>query len=164
MSTFRTLAIDPGYERLGTAIIEKDVVSKDHLIYSNCFKTSKDLPFIERLHALGDEIERLIEEFKPEYLAIENLFFNTNQKTAMHVAETRGAILYIAIANDLKVFEYTPLQIKSAVAGHGQAKKDDVIRMVRLLVNVGEGKKVDDEYDAIAVGLTHLASIRTLTL
>lgn len=153
-----TLAIDPGYERLGTAIVAKDAQGKELVLYSNCFKTSAREDFVVRLQALGDEIERLIAEFSPDALAIENLFFNTNQKTAMKVAEARGAILYVATSHDLEVFEYTPLQIKVAITGYGRANKSEITRMVEVLVDLTDKKMIDDEYDAIATGLTHLAS------
>lgn len=154
----KILSIDPGYERVGIAILEKDKNNKEIVVYSNCFKTSKDLQFIERLNLIGKEIESLIKKFKPDALAIEKLFFNTNQKTATMVSETRGAIIYIALKNKLKVFEYTPLQVKSAVCGDGHGDKKQVISMVKNLIKIEKKIKYDDEYDAIAVGITCIAS------
>lgn len=154
------LSIDPGYERVGIAVLEKDKNNKEIVVYSDCFKTSKDVQFTERLSLIGKEVERVIKKFKPNVLAIEKLFFNTNQKTATMVSETRGAIIYIALKNKLKVFEYTPLQVKSAVCGDGHGDKKQVISMVKNLIKIEEEIKHDDEYDAIAVGITCIASER----
>lgn len=151
------LAIDPGYERLGIAVLE-GTTGKEELLYSDCFKTSATLPFQERLKLIGDETIRLIEKLKPSALAIEKLYFNTNQKTAIAVAEVIGAIKYIAKSKDLEVFEYTPLQVKSAVTGNGRGSKKDVINMLYKLIKIEKEIKYDDEYDAIAVGLTYFAS------
>lgn len=154
----RILSIDPGYERLGIAVLEKN--KKEELLFSECFKTKATLSFPERLELVGREIARVIKEFSPETLAIENLFLETNQKTAMRVAETRGAILYQARLLGLEVYEYTPLQIKMATTGYGKATKEQVMTMVRKLVSGAETKKQDDEMDAIAIGLTHFAYYR----
>ena len=156
----KILSIDPGYERVGIAVLEK--ADKEKLVYSDCFKTSKEFSFIERLELIGQEVERVIEEYKPEALAIEKLFFNSNQKTATNVSEVRGALIYIALKNKLKVFEYTPLQIKVAVAGDGHGDKTQVITMLKNLIKIEKQIKYDDEYDAIAVGLTCFASERNL--
>jgi len=156
----KILAIDPGYERLGIAILEKDSSFKENLIFSECFKTSKDLPHDERLGLIGEEIRKVINEYKPDTLSIESLFFNTNQKTVMKVSEARGAIISECRMNDLSVFEYTPLQIKVAVTGYGRSDKNSVIKMIPHLIEIKKDIKYDDEYDAIAVGLTHFASYR----
>ena len=158
----KVLSIDPGYERVGIAVLEKTSAGSggEELIYSECFKTSKELPFTQRLELVGNEVERVIKQYKPEAFAIEKLFFNTNQKTATNVSEVRGALIYIALKNKLKVFEYTPLQIKVAVAGDGHGDKEQVIAMVKNLIKIEKEIKYDDEYDAIAVGLTCSASER----
>ncbi len=155
----KIISIDPGYERLGVAIIEKniDTGSKEVLLHSDCIQTSAKLPFSERLRLLGTEVEGLIKKYKPHSLAIEKLYFQNNQKTAMHVAQTIGAIIYIAKSHGLEVFEYTPLQIKSACAGSGRANKKQIMVMLPHLIKIKKEIKYDDEYDAIAVGLTHLA-------
>lgn len=156
----RIIAIDPGYERLGVAVLEKG--KKEALLFSECFKTRASLPFVERLELVGREVARVIEEFSPKALAIENLFIETNQKTAMRVAEVRGAILYQARILGLEVYEYTPLQIKVAVTGYGKATKTQVMSMVKKLVSGAEAIKQDDEMDAIAIGLTHFAYVRPI--
>ncbi len=153
------MGIDPGFERLGIAIIEKEKGGKEKLLFSECFKTSKTLEFSERLKLLGDRVSLLIQEYEPKCLGIETLFFETNKTTAMRVAEVRGALLYIATQNDLKICEYSPLQIKSAVTGYGKADKRAVMTMVPKLIKIeGEKKMIDDELDAIAIALTASAS------
>src|SRR3989344_2754479 len=155
----RVLAIDPGYDRCGVAILERQKPG-DVLVYSNCITTSARSPFVARLGEVGKGIESLIKKFKPSSLAIESLYFNTNQKTAMHVAETRGAIMYIATTSGLSVYEYTPPQVKSAVAGWGRADKKQMMAILPKLIRIDKKIQHDDEYDAIALGITHLASVR----
>lgn len=155
----RILGIDPGYDRLGVAMIEKDNGSET-LLYSDCFETDSKLTFHDRLRLVGAEVENVIHSYTPHQLGIENVFFNTNQKTAMHIGEVRGAILYIAGQNDLEIFEYTPPQIKAAVAGTGRGTKKDVITMLHKLIDINKKIRHDDEYDAIAVALTHSACCR----
>jgi crossover junction endodeoxyribonuclease RuvC len=163
----RVLGIDPGFERLGIAILEKDkgggvasAKSKERVIFSNCFKTSAKLEFAQRLQLIGQEVQKIIKEYKPEALAIETLFLNTNQKTVMRVAEARGVVIYEAKMANLEIFEATPLQIKVAVTGYGRSDKTQINKMVKILVDLGEDKKQDDELDAIAIALTALAHIR----
>lgn len=155
ITTMRIISIDPGYERLGIAVIEKN--KKEELLFSECFKTKASSIFVERLELVGREVARVIAEWQPEALAIENLFISTNQKTAMRVAEVRGVIIYQARLLGLGVYEYTPLQIKTATTGYGRATKDQVMNMVQKLVLGAESIKQDDEIDAIAIGLTHFA-------
>ena len=154
----KILGIDPGYERLGVAVLEKNKGDKkEKVVYSDCFKTSAKIPFVERLEFLGKEIERVIAAYQPDGLAIETLFFQNNQKTAMNVAEVRGMILYLAKCAGLTIQEFTPLQVKVAVAGHGQGDKRAVTDMVCKLVVIEKEIKHDDEYDAIAIALTGFA-------
>jgi len=154
------LGIDPGYERIGIAIVEKNKPNKERLIYSTCFKTSAKINFEERLFLIGQEVEKTIKKYKPKILAIETLFLNTNQKTVMHVSEARGVIIYEAIKNNLGLFEATPPQIKIATTGYGRADKKDVLKMVRMLIEIDENKKSDDELDAIAIALTAFAHLK----
>lgn len=155
----KILAFDPGYERLGVAVVAKEK-NTDVVVYSSCIQTPASDPFPKRLGAIGTEIRRLIAEHKPAVCALETLYFSKNQKTAMRVAEVRGMILFIAQEAGLSVFEYTPLQIKAAVAGFGHGDKAQIARMIPQLVKIGHPIEYDDEYDAIAVGLTCLASER----
>lgn len=151
------LSIDPGFERLGLAIIQKESREKEVLLYSECFKTSSKLPHQERLRLIGNKIEDLIVEYKPTQLATEKLFFTSNQKTVIPVAEARGVILYIAGKHNLSIYEYSPPQIKVATTGHGHSDKKQIMTMVPRLISIQKEIKSDDEFDAIAIGLTHCA-------
>lgn len=155
----RILSIDPGFERLGIAIIERPSGpgAKDILLYSDCFKTSAKLAFSERLVLIGTEINRIITEYAPTILAIETLFFTNNQKTAMNVSEARGVVMYEAARNGLEILEYTPLQIKMATTGYGKSDKGQIIFMIPKLIRIQKAIQHDDEYDAIAAGITCLA-------
>ncbi len=155
----RVLSIDPGYERVGIAVLEKRN-GKEFLLYSDCFKTNAKDEFSERLAQIGAEIERMIKKFSPGALAVESLLFNSNQKTAMKVAEARGAIICISKLAGLEIHEYTPLQIKNAITGYGRADKSQVEMMTRQLVEIKKENIIDDEMDAIAIGLTALASVK----
>ena len=152
----RILGIDPGYDRLGIAILERTATS-EQFVYGACVQTSASLPFAERLSLVGDAITECIYKHTPAHVALEQVFFNTNQKTAMDVAAVRGVIMYLAHAHALPVFEYTPPQIKTAVTGSGRANKREVMHMLYHLSKLPEKKRLDDEYDAIAVALTHSA-------
>lgn len=155
----KILSIDPGYGRCGVAILER-VGIKDHLIYSDCIETSSKDTFPYRLAAITNECERLLDEYAPEAVVLEKLFFKSNQKTAMQVAEVRGAIIAAAAARTISIAEYTPPQVKNAITGYGSADKKQIIAMVRMLLPITKNIKHDDEYDAIAIGLTHLATSR----
>jgi len=151
----KIIAIDPGYERLGIAILEKN--TKEELIFSDCIQTKKTLPHFKRLAIIQQSLEKIIDNYKPEALSIETLFFNTNQKTATNVAEARGVIISTCAVKGLDVFEVSPLQVKVAVTGHGRSDKTAVIKMIPHLIKINKTIKYDDEYDAIAVGLAYFA-------
>ncbi len=153
----RIISIDPGYERLGLAIIEKEKNQKEVLLFSECFKTSAKLPHHERLALIGDRILEVIKKWKPEQLATEKLFFAGNQKTALLVAEARGVILYTGSSLGLEIFEYRPNEIKIAITGYGSAQKKQMMDMTRKLIKIDSKTNSDDELDAIAIGLTHFA-------
>lgn len=155
------LGIDPGYERVGIAVLEKvPGERREQILYSACFKTNKKDMLPNRILLVGKEIERIIDEFSPTRLSIEKLYFENNQKTAMGVSEARGAIIYAAMSHGLEISEFTPLQIKSAVAGYGRAEKRDVHVMVSKLVDLPKTTTQDDEIDAIAIALTAFATSR----
>ena len=155
----RVLAFDPGYERLGVAVLEKER-GKEVLLYSACVRTSAKLAFSERLKLLGEETESLIKKWRPQAIALEEIFFEKNVKTAMQVAEVRGALMYIAAKAGLKAFHYTPGEVKIAVTGYGGSDKKAIAAMVPKLLRLPKGERLDDELDAIAVGITCLASAR----
>jgi crossover junction endodeoxyribonuclease RuvC len=152
----RILAIDPGYDRLGVAVVEGDP-SRPTLVMSDCVTPEKGARQ-ERLAKVSRTITELIREFSPDALAIETLFFNANVKTALGVAEARGAILAAAGLASLAVIECSPQQVKLAITGHGGADKASVAAMIPKLLTLPPKKRLDDEIDAIAVGLTCLAS------
>ena len=156
----RILAIDPGFERLGIAVVEK-ANPKELLLASDCLRTSAKDSFPERLSQLGAEIEKWLKKWQPDAVALEKLFLTNNQKTAMQVAEVRGMIIYIAASRGLPIIEKTPLEIKQTITGFGRADKTQVTLMVTKLVVMPSDKSskiLDDEYDAIALGLTALAT------
>src|SRR3989339_223305 len=166
----KILGIDPGYERLGIAVLEKParplggnksneksfnkIQDREKVLFSECLRTPASLEFSERLSLIGKEIKKTIKKFKPDILAIETLFLNTNQKTVMRVAETRGVIIYEASLAGLKIFEASPPQIKMATTGYGKANKEQVMKMVKILARADKSKTSDDELDAIAIALT----------
>lgn len=152
----RTLAIDPGYERVGIAVLQKDS-KKNKLIFSECFKTDSKISLTERVFLIVEEIEKIIQTYKPDRFSIENVFHTNNTKTVLSVAESRGAVLYIARKYNLSIHQYTPLQIKNGVTGYGRATKQQVFSMVSRLIDLPPNVKQDDEIDAIAVGITDLA-------
>ena len=152
----RVLAFDPGYDRLGAAIMEDG----DVVIHSTCISSDKNKSSPERLHEIGKQVSSLITEYTPDVCALETLFFSKNKTTALMVAEVRGIIMYLAQDASCEIYEYSPQEIKIATTGYGASDKKAVTDMVlRLAKNVPEAA-LDDEYDAIAVGITHLASHR----
>jgi len=163
----KIISVDPGYERLGVAILKKNQSQsrkseKEKLLFSDCFTTASHLPHHTRLTLLGTYIESLIKTHSPSALAIETLFFSSNKKTALMVSEARGVIIYIASSNNIPVFEYHPNEIKLAITGYGKSDKRSVMSMVEKLITIKKNIRHDDEYDAIAIGLTHLSTNQLL--
>ncbi len=152
------LGIDPGFERVGIALVEKKKNQKEVVVFSECFSTSKDVPFSERLGHVGSHLRELIVQYKPDALAIEKLYFTTNKKTALSVAEARGVLVYEGTRGGLPIYEYTPPEIKVAVTGYGKADKEHIMAMVpKLITRKQDHSMRDDEVDAIAVALTAIA-------
>lgn len=158
----KIIAFDPGYERLGIAILEKTELGKDVVIFSECFKTSVKYSHPDRLGQIANKVLDLLKEFSPEQMAIETLFFSKNTKTAMKVSEARGVLMAMCAKEGLVVNEYSPQAIKIAVTGSGSSDKSQVLKMVGLITKIDLSKKNDDEIDAIAVGLTCLATLRNI--
>lgn len=154
------LGIDPGYDRLGVAVLEKINKDQINILMTTCLESDRKQEINQRIFTLGEELEKIILKYSPTELAIEKLFFTTNQKTVMGVSEARGAIIYLAQKLELRIFEYTPLQIKVALTGYGKATKDQIYFMLQkvLKIKVENHKKLDDEYDAIAVAYTQIVS------
>ena len=155
LKTSVVLAIDPGFDRVGVAVLEKN-----NVLFSDCIVTNRKDSQAKRLLAIKISLEKIIKKWNPNVLAIEKLFFNQNTTNALKVAEARGVILVVAAENNLRVFEYSPQAIKIAVTGYGKATKNQVATMVKKLVKLPEkpSKRLDDEVDAIALGITCLAS------
>jgi crossover junction endodeoxyribonuclease RuvC len=149
----KILGIDPGYGRLGIAIIES-ASQNQRLIYSECFETNTKLPHPDRLLALNQKLNEVISEYQPQKIALETLLWSKNKKTALQVAEARGVILLTAKINNLRIYEYNPNQIKLAITGYGKSDKTQIIAMVKKLIKIDNKKRLDDEYDAIAIALT----------
>ncbi|MGH7175646.1 MAG: crossover junction endodeoxyribonuclease RuvC [Minisyncoccia bacterium] len=151
----RILAIDPGYDRLGIAVLEGDA-SRPTYVWSTCVRPAKGAP-AARLAEVFAAVSEAIEDYAPNALAIEGLFFSKNVKTALGVAEARGAILAAAGSVRLPTLEISPQQVKLAVTGAGNADKRAVARMIPRLVILPTRKRLDDELDAIALGIAALA-------
>ncbi|MEI6494581.1 MAG: crossover junction endodeoxyribonuclease RuvC [bacterium] len=152
----RIIGIDPGYDRMGIAVID-NASGKETLLYSDCVTTSSKQTLPERLKIIGDGFEEVVKKYKPTTLAIEKIYFTVNQKTAIAVAGSKGVIQYLAAKHGLRVAEFTPSEMKLAVAGYGKATKDQIIKMTSLQIKVEKPPRHDDEWDAIAIGLTGLA-------
>jgi len=149
------LGIDPGFARVGWAVIEKIKNEKLKIKNCGCIETFKNIASQERLVDVYKQVCALIKKHKPDILAIEELFFTTNAKTAFKVGEARGVIILAGAIQKIPVFSYTPLQIKIAVTGYGKADKPQVGRMIKAILKMKELPKLDDTADAIAVALTH---------
>lgn len=148
------LGIDPGTAITGYGLIEH-TGNKFKLIEYGVVQSTKDLPLAERLHSIFNGINRIIETYRPDHVAIEELFFNKNTKTALAVGQARGVIVLAASLKGLPVYEYTPLQVKQAVVGYGRAEKQQVQFMVKAIMNLAETPKPDDAADALAIGICH---------
>lgn len=155
----KVLALDPGYDRLGVAILEKSG-NEQTLLYSSCIETDRTHSLPDRLLQVGTAVSSLLREYSPEAVAIETLFFNKNIKTAIGVAQARGIIIFLARQAGCTLYEFGPQEIKVAVTGYGKSDKLAVIDMVKRLVKNSPTDALDDEYDAIAVGITALAHHR----
>jgi len=156
----KIFSVDPGYDRLGVAIIEiRD--KKETLLFSDCITTDKKLPHHRRLLLIGEAIKEIIDIWEPDEFAIETLFFKENRKSALLVAEAFGVVVYEVAQKNIPVFLYSPMEVKIAVTSYGRSDKNHVKSMVERLVKIEKVTRsniLDDEYDAIAIGLTHNAS------
>ena len=150
----RILGIDPGYAIVGYGIIEHQSC-KFSVINFGAVTTPAGMDFPKRLKSIYDDISYLIETHKPECIAIEKLYFNTNTTTAIDVAQARGVIVLAAQNAGIEVFEYTPLQVKQAVTGYGRAEKFQVMDMVKNLLKLKAVPKPDDTADALALAICH---------
>jgi len=152
------LGIDPGLATTGFGIISDDK-NKITLIAYGCVKTKANLPHAERLKQISAELKKIISKQKPNAIAVEQLFFYNNAKTAFAVGEARGVIILTACQSNLPIYEYTPLQVKQAVSAYGRAGKEQVQKMVKLLLKMKEIPKPDDAADALAIAICCANSI-----
>ena len=148
------LGIDPGLAALGYGLIEKKGNKYKCCDYS-VIRTEASATNISRLEKIYNKLTDIIKEYNPEHMAVEELFFNKNVKTAIMVGQARGVILLAGSQAGLKVYEYTPLQVKQAVVGYGRARKEQVQQMVKALLNLEEIPRPDDSADALAVSICH---------
>ncbi len=154
------LGIDPGYAIVGWGVIEFNNNTHRPVAFG-AITTEAHTDFNERLKQIYDDTVELIERSKPDALSIEKLYFNTNTTTAIYVAEARGVILLAARQANVPVYEYTPLQVKTAVTGYGKALKPQVMEMTRRLLHLKEVPKPDDTADALAIAITHTQAAGT---
>ena len=150
----RILGIDPGYAIVGFGIID-NIDGENTVVDYGVIETHKDLPMPQRLDIIEKAIEEIFSVYKPECVAIEELFYFKNQKTVIPVAEARGVILSTCYKKCKNLFEYTPLQIKQALTGQGRAEKAQVQFMTKTILNLTQVPKPDDAADALAVALCH---------
>lgn len=155
----RVLGIDPGYDRLGVAVMEKKE-GKETLIHSECVLTDKKATVPDRLLEIGSRLDALMLEYRPDQVAVETLFFNQNRTSAVAVAEARGVVIFLARKHGASVKEFGPQEVKVAVTGYGNSDKRAVMEMLKRLITGLPPKALDDEYDAIAVAVTALAHHR----
>ncbi len=151
------LGIDPGLAIVGWGVVEYSGSRFTTLGYGS-IQTPAGMETEERLSVIYDGIKKLIETYRPDHMAIEELFFNTNQTTGIRVAEARGVIIMCAFRMGVKTFEYTPLQVKQAVVGYGRAEKKQVITMVTMFLGLKSPPKPDDTADALAIAVCHAHS------
>ncbi len=148
------LGIDPGYATIGYGVIEKTAAALKPVDYGAVL-TPKDESMPVRLAMIDESFTKLIQKYKPDAVAIEELFFNTNITTGIKVAQARGVLMLCAIKECGHLFEYTPLQIKLALTGNGRAEKQQLQYMVRSLLGLKETPKPDDAADALAAAICH---------
>ncbi|MEA2098086.1 MAG: crossover junction endodeoxyribonuclease RuvC [Patescibacteria group bacterium] len=157
------LGIDPGTATTGYGVIENNQ-GKLKAIKYGCILTDKKLKMPERLNFLGKELKKIIKKYKPQAMAVEELFFFKNAKTVITVGQARGVILFvgknISKKQELGIYEYTPLQVKQAVVGYGRADKRQVQSMVKAILGLNKVPKPDDAADALAVAICCASSIK----
>lgn len=155
----RILGIDPGFAITGYSIIDYQG-NKFKLVDSGAITTKAGVSFPLRLTKIYDDLNMIIDTYKPDAISVEELFFNNNAKTAINVAQARGVVLIVGCKKNIPTYEYTPLQIKQAVTGYGRADKMQVQRMVKTILNVEKLPKLDDTTDSMAAAICHAHSAR----
>lgn len=150
----RIIGIDPGYAIVGFGIVEYSGSSFKTVEYG-AITTPSGMDFNERLNVIFQDLSFVLDKYKPDSMAIEKLFFNTNQKTGIDVAQARGVILLCATMRNIEIREYTPLQVKQSVVGYGKAEKNQVMEMTRRILGLESVPKPDDTADALAIAICH---------
>lgn len=148
------IGVDPGYAIVGLGLVEY-ANNRFRTLYYNAVVTEAHAPFAERLAVIYSAFGGLLDKARPDAMAIEKLFFTTNQKTAIDVAQARGVVLLAAQERHIPIFEYTPLQVKSAVVGYGKAVKKQVQEMTKTILGLATVPKPDDIADALAIAICH---------
>ncbi len=148
----RIIGIDPGYAIVGFGVLDYDGYKFKPVEYG-AVTTEAGMNFPQRLKCIYEDINFILDRFRPDFMAIETLFFTTNQKTAINVAQARGIVVLAAALRNMPVFEYTPLQVKQAVVGYGKAQKNQVMDMTRRILGLAEIPKPDDAADALAIAI-----------
>ena len=159
MKNIRILGVDPGYAIVGFGVLDYEGMRFTPIEYG-AILTEAHTPFPDRLKAIHTDMEFIFEKYAPECMAIEKLYFTSNQKTGIDVAQARGVTVLSAAERSIPIFEYTPLQVKSAVVGYGKAEKKQVMEMTRQLLNLAQIPKPDDAADALAIAICHGHSTR----
>ena len=155
----RILGIDPGLASVGYGILDREN-DRESTVDWGCIHTGKDTAFEYRIKEIYDSINALITQYKPDIIAVEEIFFSKNTKTAIQVGHTRGVIILAAVNSGIEVREYTPLQVKQCVVGYGQADKRQVQEMMKRLLNLAEIPKPDDAADALAIAFCQAKSMK----
>lgn len=150
----KIIGIDPGYAIVGFGVVYYDGYKFCPVEYGTVL-TEANTVFALRLKGIYDDIEYILDKFKPDVMAIEKLFFTTNQKTAIDVAQARGVIILSAVKRGIPVAEYTPLQVKQAVVGYGKAEKKQVMEMTKQILGLESIPRPDDAADALAIAVCH---------
>jgi crossover junction endodeoxyribonuclease RuvC len=161
--TVRVLGVDPGSDTTGYGVIDSDGRHYDLIEYA-AIRGPKHLSFAERLLAISIKLEEVIERLNPQACAVEDTFYAVNVKSALKLGQARGAVLVAAARAGIQVFEYSPLEIKSALVGYGRAEKQQVQEMVRVLLGMKTVPEPLDASDALAIAICHvnIASTRAL--
>ncbi len=159
LKNIRILGVDPGYAIVGFGVLDYDGIKFTPIEYG-AILTEAHTPFPDRLKAIHTDMEFIFEKYAPECMAIEKLYFTSNQKTGIDVAQARGVTVLSAAERNVPIYEYTPLQVKSAVVGYGKAEKKQVMEMTRQLLNLAQIPKPDDAADALAIAICHGHSTR----
>ena len=155
------LGIDPGYAIVGYGVVDTNGMRP--LCYG-AIRTEAGIPIEDRLSEIYDNMTELLRTFKPDHVAIEKLYFNTNEKTAINVSQARGVIVLACVKCGVKVYEYTPLQVKMSVVGYGRAEKQQIMDMTKRLLGLKKTPKPDDAADALAIALCHANTTGSLLM